>query len=56
MLFARLVQDPGHLLLDEPTAFLDLKHRLEVLGERFVSAKGRRARRLHDLTLAAPHL
>lgn len=56
VLFARaLVQDPGHLLLDEPTAFLDLKHRLEVLGEvrRFVSAGGGALVVSHDLTLAA---
>lgn len=56
VLFARaLVQDPGLLLLDEPTAFLDLKHRLEVLREvrRFVAA-GRGALVVsHDLTLAA---
>jgi iron complex transport system ATP-binding protein len=56
VLFARaLVQDPTVLLLDEPTAFLDLKHRLEVLGEvrRFV-ASGRGALVVsHDLTLAA---
>ena len=56
VLFARaLVQDPGVLLLDEPTAFLDLKHRLEVLREvrRFV-ASGRGALVVsHDLTLAA---
>jgi hypothetical protein len=53
VLFARaLVQDPGLLLLDEPTAFLDLKHRLEVLREvrRFVAA-GRGALVVsHDLT------
>ncbi len=56
VLFARaLVQDPGLLLLDEPTAFLDLKHRLEVLREvrRFVAA-GRGALVVsHDLSLAA---
>ena len=56
VLFARaLVQDPALLLLDEPTAFLDLKHRLEVLREvrRFV-ASGRGALVVsHDLTLAA---
>lgn len=56
VLFARaLVQDPGLLLLDEPTAFLDLKHRLEVLGEvrRFVAAGGGALVVSHDLTLAA---
>ncbi len=56
VLFARaLVQDPALLLLDEPTAFLDLKHRLEVLREvrRFV-ATGRGALVVsHDLSLAA---
>jgi iron complex transport system ATP-binding protein len=56
VLFARaLVQDPALLLLDEPTAFLDLKHRLEVLREvrRFVST-GRGALVVsHDLSLAA---
>lgn len=56
VLFARaLVQDPTLLLLDEPTAFLDLKHRLEVLREirRFV-AGGRAALVVsHDLSLAA---
>ena len=56
VLFARaLVQDPGLLLLDEPTAFLDLKHRLEVLAEvrRFVAAGGGALVVSHDLTLAA---
>ena len=58
VLFARaLVQDPGLLLLDEPTAFLDLRHRLEVLREvrRFVDG-GRGALVVsHDLSLAARH-
>ncbi|MBK7949669.1 MAG: ABC transporter ATP-binding protein [Deltaproteobacteria bacterium] len=56
VLFARaLVQDPAILLLDEPTAFLDLKHRLEVLREvRRFAATGRGALVVsHDLTLAA---
>lgn len=56
VLFARaLVQDPALLLLDEPTAFLDLKHRLEVLREvRRFAASGRGALVVsHDLTLAA---
>ncbi|MFO0689481.1 MAG: ABC transporter ATP-binding protein [Myxococcota bacterium] len=56
VLFARaLVQDPVVLLLDEPTAFLDLKHRLEVLREvRRFAAAGRGALVVsHDLTLAA---
>lgn len=56
VLFARaLVQDPGLLLLDEPTAFLDLKHRVEVLREvRRFAAEGRGALVVsHDLSLAA---
>jgi len=56
VLFARaLVQDPGVLLLDEPTAFLDLKHRVEVLREvRAFVRSGRSALIVsHDLSLAA---
>jgi iron complex transport system ATP-binding protein len=56
VLFARaLVQEPSVLLLDEPTAFLDLKHRLEVLREvRCFAASGRGALIVsHDLSLAA---
>jgi iron complex transport system ATP-binding protein len=56
VLFARaLVQEPSVLLLDEPTAFLDLKHRLEVLREvREFAASGRGALIVsHDLSLAA---
>jgi len=56
VLFARaLVQEPALLLLDEPTAFLDLKHRLEVLREvrRFVAGGGGALVVSHDLTLAA---
>ncbi len=56
VLFARaLVQDPGVLLLDEPTAFLDLKHRVEVLREVRAFARAGRAALIvsHDLSLAA---
>ena len=56
VLFARaLVQDPNVLLLDEPTAFLDLKHRVEVLREvRAFARSGRSALIVsHDLSLAA---
>jgi len=56
VLFARaLVQDPGLLLLDEPTAFLDLKHRVEVLQEVRAFARSGRAALIvsHDLSLAA---
>jgi iron complex transport system ATP-binding protein len=56
VLFARaLVQDPGVLLLDEPTAFLDLKHRVEVLREvrAFAESGGAALVVSHDLSLAA---
>lgn len=56
VLFARaLVQDPDVLLLDEPTAFLDLRHRVEVLREvRSFARSGRSALVVsHDLSLAA---
>lgn len=56
VLFARaLVQDPDLLLLDEPTAFLDLKHRVEVLQEVRAFARSGRAALIvsHDLSLAA---
>jgi len=56
VLFARaLVQDPDVLLLDEPTAFLDLKHRVEVLREvrAFTESGGAALVVSHDLSLAA---
>jgi iron complex transport system ATP-binding protein len=56
VLFARaLVQDPRVLLLDEPTAFLDLKHRVDVLQEVRSFARSGRAVLVvsHDLSLAA---
>ena len=56
VLFARaLVQEPRVLLLDEPTAFLDLKHRVEVLREvrAFATAGGAALVVSHDLSLAA---
>ena len=56
VLFARaLVQDPDILLLDEPTAFLDLRHRVEVLREIRAFAQSGRAALIvsHDLSLAA---
>jgi iron complex transport system ATP-binding protein len=54
--FARsLAQDADLLLLDEPTAFLDLRHRVEVLGiVRELAAEGRAALVVsHDLNLVA---
>ena len=52
-----LAQDPQVLLLDEPTAHLDLRHRLEVLARvREFAASGRSALVVsHDLGLAARH-
>jgi iron complex transport system ATP-binding protein len=50
-----LTQDPQVLLLDEPTAHLDLRHRIDVLNlvREFVS-RGRSALVVsHDLNLAA---
>ena len=56
VLFARaLAQDPAVLLLDEPTAHLDLRHRIRVLAlvREFVD-RGRSALVVsHDLSLAA---
>ncbi len=50
-----LVGEPEILLLDEPTAFLDLKHRLEVLREvrAFADSGGAALIVSHDLSLAA---
>jgi iron complex transport system ATP-binding protein len=56
VLFARaLTQQPGWLLLDEPTAFLDLRHRIDVLRVvRDFAARGGGALVVsHDLGLAA---
>jgi len=49
------IQDPRALLFDEPTAFLDLAHRVQVLGAvRELARDGRAALVVtHDLTLAA---
>ena len=56
VMFARaLAQDPEVLLLDEPTAFLDLRHRIDLLAavrER-VDAGGAALVVSHDLGLAA---
>jgi iron complex transport system ATP-binding protein len=54
--FARaLTQDARLLLLDEPTAFLDLRHRVDVLSVvRALASQGRAALVVsHDLNLAA---
>jgi len=50
-----LAQEPRLLLLDEPTAFLDLRHRLEVLARvrAFAAAGGSVLVVSHDLGVAA---
>jgi iron complex transport system ATP-binding protein len=56
VLIARaLAQEPELLLLDEPTAFLDLRHRIDVLrAVRQLAREGRGALVVsHDLALAA---
>lgn len=55
MVARALCQDAELILLDEPTAFLDLKHRLEVLAVvRELATQGRAALVVsHDLGLAA---
>lgn len=55
MVARALVQDPDVLLFDEPTAFLDLRHRVEVLARvRELARDGHAALVVsHDLTLAS---
>jgi iron complex transport system ATP-binding protein len=56
VLFARaLVQQPEWLLLDEPTAFLDLRHRIDLLRlvRSFARAGGGALIVSHDLSLVA---
>ena len=50
-----LAQEPSLLLLDEPTAFLDLRHRIEVLAHvrEFAAGGGGALVVSHDLGLAA---
>ncbi|MDP6977270.1 MAG: ABC transporter ATP-binding protein [Myxococcota bacterium] len=56
VMFARaLAQEPEFLLLDEPTSFLDLRHRIDLLGavRRRVDAGAGALVVSHDLGLAA---
>ncbi|UCE87868.1 MAG: ABC transporter ATP-binding protein [Deltaproteobacteria bacterium] len=55
MVARALVQDPELLLFDEPTAFLDLRHRVDVLGIVRDSVRAGRSALVvsHDLGLAA---
>ena len=55
MLARALAQNPELLILDEPVAYLDIKHRLEVLNTaRSFTTRGLSVVIcLHDLTLAA---
>ncbi len=56
VLFARaLTQQPDWLLLDEPTAFLDLRHRIDLFGvvREFAESGGGALVVSHDLGLAA---
>ena len=55
LLAQALAQDPAVLLLDEPTAHLDVRHRLDLLARVRRQARAGRAvvAALHDLDLAA---
>lgn len=53
-----LAQQPGHLLLDEPTAHLDLKHQLAAMAliKRLADEGTGIVVALHDLNLAGRHV